>query len=159
MEESSLEIVVFEVERRRFGLTLAQTNEVHRLPAVVPLPKAPAIVEGVVNLRGKVVPVLDIRARFRLPPKPGEPSDHLIAADAGGRLVGLRVDRVLDLASVAASDIEAAEALAEGIEYVAGVAKLADGLVLIHDLRTFLAEAEAEALDEAVANTNAEAGK
>lgn len=120
-----------------------------RAVTVVALPKAPAIVEGIINVRGAVVPVLDIRARFRLAAKAIAHTDHLILALAGPRLVALRVDRALDLARIEAREVEDAKEVVPGADYVAGVARLPDGLVLIHDLRTFLSEAEAASLDEA----------
>lgn len=149
-------LLVFELGAARFALPSAQVRELLRAVTIVALPQAPPIVEGIIDVRGRVVPVLDIRARFRLPPKPPSHTDHLVLADANDRLVALRVDRALDIVHVDADKVEAAEAVGPGIGYVAGVARLADGLVLIHDLATFLDVAERETLDEAV--SAAEAG-
>jgi purine-binding chemotaxis protein CheW len=146
-----LEVLVFEVARWRFGVPSSDVRELLRAVTIVPLPKAPAVVEGIIDVRGTIVPVLDIRSRFRLPGKAVEHSDHLLVARAGERLVALRVDRALDLARVGADEIEEAARIAPGVEYVAGVAKLPDGLVLIHDLRTFLSQAESAALDRSLA--------
>jgi purine-binding chemotaxis protein CheW len=125
---------------------------------MVPLPKAPPIVEGVINVHGQVVPVLDIRARFGLPPKALSHTDHLIVARVGSRVVALRADRALNLAHLDEQHIEDASQIAPSAEYISGVAKLPDGLVLIHDLRTFLEEAEATALDRALSDIEASAG-
>jgi len=122
-----------------------------RAVTLVPLLKAPAIIEGVFNLRGTVIPVLDIRSRFELPAKPVESSDHLVVARAGERLVAIRADRAVDLLRLAPDAIEHAIRVSSHADYLAGVAKLADGLVLLHDLRTFLAQAESEALADALA--------
>src|SRR5262249_2656363 len=122
-----------------------------RAVAITPLPKAPAVVEGVINVRGALVPVLDIRGRFRLPPKPLEPADHLIVARVGERPVALRVDRALELVRLEASAAERAETPVPGVEYVAQIARLPGGLVLIHDLNTFLSQAESFRLGEALA--------
>lgn len=145
-----IEVLVFEVGGQRYALASSGVKELARAVTVVRLPKAPAIVEGVINARGAVVPVLDLRSRFRLPAKALEPADHLVLAWAGDRLVALRVDRALDLVRLGADVVEDAQRLTPGAEYVAGVAKLPEGLVLIHDLRTFLSEAEATALGEAL---------
>src|SRR5712691_1545675 len=150
-EPGPIEILVFEVARQRFGVLSADVQELARAVTLVPLPKAPAIVEGVINVRGRVVPVLDIRSRFRLPAKAAEHSDHLLLAQAGERLVALRVERALDLARIGARQIEDARRIVPGVEYMAGVARLPDGLVLIHDLRTFLSEGESQALDRSLA--------
>lgn len=143
-------INIFEISGHRYAISLADTQELFRIPSVLPLPKAPAIVEGIVNIRGTVVPVLNLRKRFRLPERPAQPSDHLVLAQAGPRRVAFRVDRVLGLQDVASTDIEDATAIVAHAGYVAGVAKLPDGLVLIHDLRTFLSDAEGRDLDGAL---------
>jgi purine-binding chemotaxis protein CheW len=144
------EILLFEIEGERYGLLSTDVRELLRAVTIASLPKAPAIVEGLINLRGKIVPVLDIRARFGIPPKPLEASDHFVVAVAAAGLVAIRVDRAIDLVRVDDRQIERAKGVVHGAEHVAGVAKLADGLVLIHDLRTFLTESEGLALDEAL---------
>lgn len=126
-------------------------QEVARASAIAALPKAPAIVEGVINVRGDVVAVLDIRQRFGLPPHALALDQHLIIARAGLRLVALRVDRALDWVVIDEESIEPAARVAPGAEYVAGIAKLGDGLLVIHDLETFLSLDEAQRVDAAVA--------
>ena len=142
---------MFRVEEQRFGLPAADIQELRRAVAIVPLPKAPAVVEGLIDLRGTLVPVFEIRCRFRLPWKDVGLLDHLVIAHAKERLVALRVDRVLDLVDVDDREIEDARGLVPGTDYVAGVARLEGGLVLIHDLATFLSAAEAAELDAATA--------
>ena len=143
-----MDVLVFHLNRQRYGLIGADVRQVLRAVTIAPLPRAPAIVEGFINLRGALVPVLDIRARFRLPAKPLAVTDHLIVATAGTRLVALRVDGTVDLMGIDPALIEDPAPLAANADLVAGVAKLPDGLVLIHDLRAFLSAAEADALDE-----------
>ncbi len=143
-----LDVLTFDLSGYRYALAARTVREVVRAVSIRPLPKAPAVVEGVINVRGTIVPVLDIRSRFRLPQKPLQHTDHLIVAWAGARLVAIRADRVADLAHLDAEDV--ADLEVAGAQYVAGVAKLSDGLVLIHDLESFLTEAETYELDEAV---------
>jgi purine-binding chemotaxis protein CheW len=150
MAVHDLEILVFDIGGQRYGLPAKDVLELLRAVAIVPLPQAPAIVEGIINLRGSLVPVLDIRSRFRLPAKPLEPSDHLVVALAGDRRVALRVDRALDLVRVHGDDIEDARGVVPGVEYVSWVAKQPNELVLIHDLRTFLSRAEGAALERSL---------
>lgn len=144
------EVLVFEVEGETYGLPTADVRELVRAVAITPLPNAPSVIEGVVNVRGHVLPVLDVRARFRLPAKPLDPSDHFIVASAGARGVILRVDRASHLALIDEASVQPPETLGPSGTYVAGVAKLPDGLVLIHDVTTFLSAAEAASLDEAL---------
>lgn len=140
------ECVVFELAGWRYGIDASSVVELLRAVTIVPLPKAPAIVEGVINLRGKVLPVLDIRARFNLPARSAALSDRLIIVSIGDRLVALRVDSVLHLARISEAEIDDVRRAVPGAAYVAGVAKLPDGLTLIHDPETFLSRAESEAL-------------
>jgi purine-binding chemotaxis protein CheW len=139
-------ILVFEVGGRRFGLPVADVRELLRAVTILPLPLAPDVIEGVINLRGAIAPVLDLRARLRLPGKAAEPSDHLIVVEAGGRPVVLRIDRALFLARLDESQIGQAGGVVPGGDDVTEVAKLADGLVPVLDLRAVLTPAEAAAI-------------
>jgi len=144
-------VLVFRLAEVRYGIPAEDVVEVLAAVACVPLPKAPAIVEGIIDVRGRLVPVLDVRARFRRPPKPVELSDHLVVARAGPRVVALRVDEAHGLVGLAPPDVRSLSDVVPGAGHVAGVACLEDGLVLIHDLATFLTEAESEEIDGALA--------
>jgi purine-binding chemotaxis protein CheW len=148
--QSFVHLLTFELDEQRFGLLMADVQEVVRVAAFARLPKAPQVIEGVLNFRGSAVPVLDIRARFRLPPRAVRTSDHLVVARAGKRMAAIRVDRVSDLIDVAAKDIEDVTAVTPHSDYVSGVAKLPGDIVLIHDLSTFLSAAEAADLDRSL---------
>lgn len=145
---SALDLVVFTLSTQSFALLARDVRELVRAVAIAPLPNAPALLEGVINLRGRIVPVLDARKRFGLPAKPLTPSDHFIVADTGERVVALRADRAVDLVRVDLRDVEGAGVVPE-VPYIAGIAKLASGIVLIHDLRTFLSTTEGRAVDAA----------
>lgn len=151
--EGTLSLLIFLLGSARFGLKTGDVQEIVRAVAIAPLPKAPAIVEGVINIRGRIVPVLDIRSRFGLAPKPLHPDQHFIIAQGGARLVALRVDRAAELLSVSADAIELPGQSTPGVEYVAGIARLPDGLVVIHDLDAFLSLDEGWAVDAAMADT------
>jgi len=146
----SVNLLVFELDRLRLALPVVSVREVVRAVAIAPLPHAPPIVEGVINARGTLVPVFDLRRRFDLPPRPLSLGDHLILAWAGPRLAALRVDRADELISVAPGDIEPAEGVVPEAAHVAALARLPDGLVLIHDLARFLSPADAEQVDAAL---------
>jgi purine-binding chemotaxis protein CheW len=144
------DILLFALGGQRYGLWARDVRELLRAVAIVPLPRAPRVVEGVINLRGRVVPVLDLRARFGLPGKQLETSDHLIVAAVGARLVAIRADQALDLLPVELDRAQLEDLKASGAEYLAGVARLPDGLALIHDLEAFLSAGESIALDDAL---------
>ncbi len=145
------EVLLFELEGQLYALPSPSVLEVVRAVSVRPLPKAPPIVEGVIDLRGSLVPVLDIRSRFELAHKPLAHTDHFVIARAGDRRVALRVDRALDLAHIQRGQLEDVQHAVPGVCYVSGVAKLPEGLALIHDLQTFLTPGEASQLEAAVA--------
>lgn len=133
-----MDLLTFEIAGRRFALTAMLVDQVTRSVAVAALPKAPPIVEGVINVRGTLVPVLDLRHRFGLDPAPLTTDHHFVIAQAGTRLVALRVDRALELVTVDEAAIEAPSRVAPGAEYVMGIVTLPDGLLVIHDLEHFL---------------------
>jgi purine-binding chemotaxis protein CheW len=146
----SRDIVQFELDGQAYGVPAAEVEEIVAAVPPVRLPGTPAIVEGAVNVRGAVVPVLDLRARFRLAPKPTAPSDHLILARAGGRRIAIRADRVLGLTALASGDIHTAKAIFPTEEHIAGIATVPSGVVLLHELAEFLTRAEREMLDAAL---------
>ena len=146
--QQSQALLSFELERRRFAIPALLVREIVRAVAVSALPRAPAIVEGMINLRGDLVPVLDIRSRFGLPAVPTHPQQYFVVAEAGARTVVLRVDHVIGLVEVPESAIEPPSL--PGTEHVAGIAKLAEGLLVIHDLARFLSLDETVALDGAL---------
>jgi purine-binding chemotaxis protein CheW len=148
--EGAAEVLVFRLGGVRCALPLAAVVEVLRAVRVTPLPTAPAVVEGVIDVRGLVVPVLDLRARLGMAPVPVRADHVLILAGAGGRTVAVRADAVEWIASLDTSLVEP-ERIARGIGYLAGVARTADGMVLVHDLEAFLRQGEAEALEAALA--------
>lgn len=152
-------LLTFELAGRRFALPAQLLREVVRAVAITALPKAPPIVEGLINIRGTLVPVLDIRQRFGLPPDPLAPSQHFLIAQAGSRLVALRVDRAVDLVSVPSDAIESGAQAAPGAQYVAGIAKLPDGVLVIHDLEAFLSLDEAKEIDVALSATTPPAAR
>jgi purine-binding chemotaxis protein CheW len=129
------EILIFEVGGRRYGLPASDVRELVRAVAIVPLPLAGPGVEGVVNLRGQVIPVIDLRARLGLPARAVAPSDHMIVAESEGRLVALRVDRALDLVRLDADTVAAGVGETEETR----VARLPDGLAPLLDVRGVLA--------------------
>ena len=154
-----MDVLVFDVGGVRYALPALQVKEVVRAVTIVPLPKGPAIVEGLINVRGDLVPVLDIRSRFRLAPKPLAHTDHLIVASAGPRVVAIRADRADNLLHVETETVVDPKMAVRDAQYITGVAKLHDGLVLIHDLAAFLDEAETAGLEDAMTTPRLAGGR
>ncbi|MGI8546857.1 MAG: chemotaxis protein CheW [Gemmatimonadaceae bacterium] len=144
------DLLIFELAGVRGGLPVASVREIVRAVQISPLPGAPSVIEGVINVRGSVIPVVSLRARLGLPPSTLDASEHMIVMSALQRDVALRVDRALTLAPVADEDISSPDALTGAAWNVAGVARLADGLLVIHDPNAFLSQAEDVALASAL---------
>jgi purine-binding chemotaxis protein CheW len=145
-----LEVLRFELGGHDFALATADVAELLRAVSIQALPRAPAIVEGVINVRGAVMPVLDIRARFGLPARCLTATDHLIVLATEPR-AALRVDRCISIATLDVIRQEDAADLPRGVRLVLGFAPVPEGLLVIADLRSFLSETEARALTAALA--------
>ncbi|MCK9607489.1 MAG: chemotaxis protein CheW [Methylomonas sp.] len=143
-------LLVFTLDDRNCALELSMVEKVYRAVAITPLPRAPDIVLGIVNVKGVVLPVVDIRRRFRLPEKKLTPDHQLIVAQAAGRRLVVLVDHVAGVIECAPKAVTETGNIVPGIEHVAGVARLEDGIILIHDLKRFLSLEEAAALDRAL---------
>lgn len=137
-------VLVFELGGRSHGLFTEDVDLISQAIAITPLPGAPPGIEGVIDVQGQVVPVLDLRARLGLAPKAVDPDEHLVVARVGTRRVAMRVDRAAALAHVEPSQIDRGSALTGSVT----VARLADGLVPIHDPASFLPESTWAALDD-----------
>lgn len=144
-------LLVFELDSLRFALHLRAVDEV--LPSVLsrPLPDAPAGVEGLVSLRAEMLPVYNPRERFGLPTREPRVDEHLIVARTGERRVLMRVDRVVEIRDADAAG-EVPDAAGDDIsQLVCGVVEEEDGLLLIHDLDTFLTDGDKAQLRAALA--------
>jgi purine-binding chemotaxis protein CheW len=133
------------------GLPATAVREIVRAVAITPMPGAPAIVEGTVNVRGQLVPVIDVRRRLALPAKALDPDEFLVVLEQGPRTLAMRVDDVDDLVEVDAAAVEAAGELSPALRGLAGLAARADGVLVIYDPGAFVSQAEGEAVDAALA--------
>ena len=151
--ELSDELVVFTLDEQRYALRLAAVERVVRAVEVTPLPKAPEIVLGMINAQGRIVPVVNVRKRFQLPEREVELSDQFIIARTSRRTVALVVDAVNEVVPCPEAQVVAAEKILPGLEHVAGVLKLPDGMIFVHDLDRFLSLDEEQALEAAMEQT------
>ena len=145
-----VQLCLFTLDERRYAMTLSCVERVVFVVDITPLPKAPSVVLGVINVKGDIVPVYDPRRRFRLPEREINLTDQLMIARTSRQTVALLVDSVDGVIEVVEEEIAAAREIIPEVQYVRGVVKLLDGLVLIHDLDEFLSEVEEQALEEAL---------
>jgi purine-binding chemotaxis protein CheW len=142
--------VVFRLEGQRYAFQTFAVERVLPMVALAPLPKAPAVTLGVINLHGTVIPVLDIRLRFGFPPRDYGITAHLLVARTSRRTLAVPVDEVVGVQEVTVDTVTAPAAVLPGIGHVAGIVALADGLLFIHDLDTFLSLEEERELTTAL---------
>ncbi len=144
------QLVGFALDGRDYAVNLAAVERIVHVVEVAPLPQAPDIVLGVIIFSGRVIPVVDMRRRFRLPPTEVGLYDHLIIARTSKREIAFIADGVAGVIDCPEEDITTAEEIVPGLEYLAGILKLKDGLIFIHDLERFLSLDEEKSLDEAL---------
>ena len=143
-------LVVLTIGEQRYALHLSAVDRVVQAVEITPLPVAPPSVLGIINVHGRLLPVLNLRYRFHLADRDLDVDDQFILAHTARRKVVLVVDRVLNIVEIPAQEIVSPEQIFPALEQIEGVVKLADGLVLIHDLDTFLSHEEEQALDSAL---------
>ncbi len=145
-----LEFVVFRLDGQRFALPIGVAERFVRAVEVTPLPGAPPIALGAINVGGTVVPVLSLRLRFGHPDRPVRISDQFLIARTPTRPVALVVDEALSVMTVPPEAVSAASTVVPGLEHLRGVVTLDDGIVLIHDLETCLSLDEERAVTRAL---------
>lgn len=132
------QIVVFTLDQRLYALTLNTVVRVIHAVEITNLPKAPEIISGIINVKGLIIPVVDVRKRFGLTSRELIPDDQLIIADTGKRQVALWVDTVTGIQDITPrQQINTKETLPFA-EYINGVVKVEDDLILIYNLEQFL---------------------
>jgi purine-binding chemotaxis protein CheW len=147
--DASQNVLVFAIETQRFALPLAAVERVIRAVEVTPVPGAPDVILGVINLQGRILPVINTRKRLGLAERELRLDDHLIVAHTAARAVALVVDEVCDVSSLPHGSVVATENIAPGTQFIRGVARLDDSLVLIKDLEQFLSPEEEKIIAEA----------
>lgn len=137
-----LQLVTFEVGGEEFAVDILSVQEINRMMEITRVPQSPPDVEGVINLRGKIIPVLDLRKRFSL--DVGEKSDHnrIVVVEVSGRVLGFVVDRVHEVLRISSEIVEPAPPMICSIDsdFIAGVGKLEDRLIILLDLPRLFSE-------------------
>jgi len=144
-----LQLVSFVIENEEFGIDILNVQEIIRPVAITRVPNAPIFVEGVINLRGRIIPVIDLRKRFGLAPREQDKDTRIVVVELEGKLMGFIMDAVREVIRVDRKVIEPPPDLAIGIDthYISGVAKLEDRLLILLELEQVLSGEEQEAVD------------
>lgn len=148
-----VQLVVFGLADESYGVHVLAVEEIIRLQEITAIPHAPDFVEGVINLRGRVIPVLDLRKRFGLPPAEATKSTRIVVVEASGMTVGLVVDSVDEVRNLPTETIEPPSPIVTTVDsdFLMGVGKLPAGggqeqLVILLDLDRVTSVAERQAL-------------
>ena len=144
-------VTVFTLCERRFGLPLGSVDRVLPVVAVTPLPNAPPVVRGLIDLHGEIIPVVDLHVRFGLPSRELALDDRLLVARTPTRRIAMLIDDVTGVVELDPDDVVPVDTVVRGTEHLRAVAKLPDGIVLIQDLDAFLSFDEELSLDAALA--------
>ena len=145
-----LQIVGFRVGRETFGVPISLVHEIVRLPDITAVPEAPDYVEGVINLRGKIISVIDLRKRFGERQITPNKKNRILVVEVDGKMVGLIVDAASEVLKVPATEIDLPpNVFEEGeLNYVTGVGKLRGRLIIMIDLTKVLQKGELRRLGE-----------
>jgi purine-binding chemotaxis protein CheW len=148
------QIVVFSLDELLYALPLPAVVKVIHAIEIRSLPKVPEIISGIINVKGQIIPVADIRKRFGLAAHEIDPDDRLIIADTGKRQVAIPVDSVTGIRDLAPRQLAVARETLPFAEHLRGVAKIDNELILIYDLEQFLSLDEEKELEQAMKTKN-----
>jgi len=151
--DKELQVVGFRIGRETFGLPISMVREIIRVPEITSVPNAADYIEGVINLRGRIIPVVDLRKRFGEQSFEPDKKNRVVVVELERRAIGLIVNSASEVLRIAPADIEQPHnVFQEGeLDYITGVGKLKGRLVLLLDLHRILQRGELPQLDEAAA--------
>ncbi|MHB9037980.1 MAG: chemotaxis protein CheW [Armatimonadota bacterium] len=153
--DASEQLVVMELANESYGVDIGAVNTIIRMQEVTAIPRAPSFVEGVINLRGSIIPVIDLRKRFGLPQGDVTKASRIVVVEAQGQMIGMVVDAVVETLRLPASAIEPPSPVVSTVDsaYVRGVGKQESRLVILLDLDKVLTEKDVELLTKAEKRT------
>ena len=137
---SLLQLVTFSIDEEEFGVNILKVQEIIRIMEITRVPRSPEFVEGVINLRGRVIPIVDLRRRFGLAAIAHDKDTRIIVIELNSLVVGFIVDAVSEVLRIPADTVEPTPPVAAGVdsEYISGVGKLQDRLLILLDLEKLL---------------------
>jgi purine-binding chemotaxis protein CheW len=153
-----LQLVSFMVGTEEFAIPILSVQEINRMMQITRVPQSPPFIEGVINLRGKIIPVMDLRKRFGLAEQENTSDSRIIVVEVGTRVIGFTVDRVNEVLRINSDIVEAAPAMVTGVDsdYVQGVGKLEDRLLILLSLERLFNADELAELDAATTGASSE---
>lgn len=143
-----LQLVTFRLGGEEFGVDILKVQEINRSMEITKVPRAPEFVEGVINLRGRVIPIIDLRKRFRKSFKSHDQNTRIIVFEIRSMIVGFVVDSVSEVLRIKADTVEQAPPVVAGVEseYIKGIGKLDNRLLILLDLNKIISSDEEDQL-------------
>jgi purine-binding chemotaxis protein CheW len=143
-DDGLLQLVTFSIGEEEFGVDILKVQEIIRTMEIAKVPRAPAFVEGVINLRGKVIPIIDLRRRFHLQPRGHDSQTRIIVIEITQMVVGFVVDAVSEVLRIPVNTVEPTPPVVAGMDsdYISGVGKLRDRLLILLDLDRLLSTSD-----------------
>jgi purine-binding chemotaxis protein CheW len=150
--EDLLQLVTFGVGEEEFAVPILAVQEINRMMEITRVPQSPPFVVGVINLRGKIIPVVDLRRKFGMAETEQTKDHRIIVVEVQNRVIGFTVDRVSEVLRISQDVVDTAPAMVTGIDtdYVEGVGKLEDRLLILLSLERLFAVDELAAMDDAI---------
>lgn len=147
---SDQQIVIFLIAAKRYGVPIQQVQSIERMLEITAVPRTLPFVKGVVNLRGTITPVIDVRERFGMAAQDADEDSRIIVVAVGERVVGMIVDMVVDVATLDEAAIEAPPSVVGGVHaaYLRGVCTVDDELLVLLNLERILSDVEEQQLRE-----------
>lgn len=147
-DDELLQLVTFSIGEEEFGVNILKVQEIIRTMEITKVPRSPEFVEGVINLRGKVIPIIDLRRRFGLISKPEDKDTRIIVIEINSIIVGFVVDAVSEVLRIPAGTVEPPPPVVAGVEsdYISSVGKLKDRLLIMLDLDKLLSTEDMDML-------------
>jgi len=148
VDVTEMQLVGFRIGEESFAAPISKVQEIIRNSSIVKIPKAPDFVEGVINLRGNVICVIDLRKRFGMLPRETADKQLVIIAEVGEVVVGLQVDSVSDVFIVRGDQFQKIPAMAVGIDqkFIRGIVKRDEKMIIVTDIDRILGQTESELL-------------
>ncbi|MFN2449705.1 MAG: chemotaxis protein CheW [Candidatus Baltobacteraceae bacterium] len=146
-----VQVVSFALGSEEYGVDISQVQEIIRMVEITHVPRAPHFMEGVINLRGQLIPIIDLRTRFGMPRTGKTKSTRIVVTEIGSKRVGIVVDGVSEVLNIPLEQVEKAPDMIAGVgtEYIQGVGKVADRLIILLDLTMVMSGDEKAALETA----------
>jgi len=143
-EGAILQLVTFKLGTEEFGVDILKVQEINKMMSITKIPNAPGFIEGVINLRGKIIPIVDLRKRLGFREKPYDKSTRIIVVELEGLVLGFIVDSVSEVLRIPENTIEPPPSMVAGIEseYIEGVGKLDDRLLILLELKKIFSSPE-----------------